>query len=91
MADGTRICKICGKEYPYCFTMTANNGNRWQDVGCCIEHATQYFKEVAIARGELVEDEPAEKKSAPAPKKASSKKAAEVKEDEISEPDIEAE
>lgn len=91
MAEGTRICKICGKEYPYCFTMTANDGNRWQDVGCCIEHATQYFKEVAIARGELKEEAPKPNKQASAPKKESSEKTVEIKEDEISEPDIEAE
>lgn len=60
MEQGTRICKICGKEYPYCATITNVDGNRWQDVGCCIEHATEYFKKVAIARGELVEDEPKE-------------------------------
>lgn len=55
MAKGTRICKICGKEYPYCSTMTVFDGNRWQDVACCIEHATEYFKQVAISRGELKE------------------------------------
>lgn len=59
--QATRICKICGKEYPYCRTEAAGSENRWQDVGCCIEHATQYFKEVAIARGEL----PAEEKQKP--------------------------
>jgi hypothetical protein len=31
--------------------------NRWQDVACCAEHAMQYFKEIAISRGELVEEE----------------------------------
>ena len=58
MAKRTRICKICGKEYPYCSTMTPLDGNRWQDIACCIEHATQYFKEVAIARGEIKEEAP---------------------------------
>ena len=58
MAQGTRICKICGKEYPYCATITNVDGNRWQDVGCCIEHATEYFRQVALARGELKEEEP---------------------------------
>ena len=50
---GTRICKICGKEYEYCTTMTLQNGNRWQDVACCPEHAMEYFRNVAIARGEI--------------------------------------
>ena len=68
MDKNTRICKICGKEYPYCTTITNTVGNRWQDVGCCIEHATEYFKKVAIARGELVEEEPLKKEIKSVPK-----------------------
>jgi len=60
---GTRICKICGKEYPYCKTPNPNNVFRYQDVACCPEHGTQYLREVLIARGELVEGEP--KKASP--------------------------
>ena len=48
---GTRICKVCGKEYEYCKTK-ARGAFQWQDVACCVEHANQYFEEVAIARGE---------------------------------------
>ncbi len=52
MSQGvTRICKVCGKEYPYCHTIT-NDTFRWQDVACCPEHAAEYFERVAIARGE---------------------------------------
>ena len=72
MEKATRICKICGKEYPYCKTEAAIGENRWQDVGCCIEHAMQYFKEVAIARGELPAEE--EKKEEKKPVKAEGKK-----------------
>ena len=75
MAKGTRICKICGKEYPYCTTMTAFDGNRWQDVACCIEHATEYFRQVAISRGELKEEPKKE-----APKNKVTKKNVEIKE-----------
>ena len=57
MAKGIRICKICGEPYEYCYTEVPVGTNRWQDVACCIEHATQYFKEIAISRGELVEEE----------------------------------
>jgi hypothetical protein len=60
---GSRVCKICGKEYPYCKTENPNNVFRYQDVACCPEHGAQYLREVLIARGELVEDEP--KKASP--------------------------
>ena len=51
MADNTKICKICGKEYPACDTII-KGVFRWQDVACCPEHASEYFKLVAEARGE---------------------------------------
>lgn len=50
MAKGTRICKICGKEYPYCKTERRTDIFRYQDVACCVEHGTQYFAEVEAAR-----------------------------------------
>lgn len=50
MVKGTRICKICGKEYPYCKTERGAGIFRYQDVACCVEHGTQYFAEVEAAR-----------------------------------------
>lgn len=55
MGKTTRVCKICGKEYPFCYTVRHDNAFRWQDVACCPEHGTEYFKRVQIARGEYVE------------------------------------
>ena len=52
MAAGTRICKICGKEYPYCKTFNTTNAYRWQDVACCPEHAAIYFTKIAESRNE---------------------------------------
>jgi len=51
MANSTRKCKVCGKEYPYCKT-ELKDGNifRWQDVACCQEHGAEYFALVAKAR-----------------------------------------
>lgn len=49
----TRVCKVCGIEYPYCHTNIASQ-YRWQDVACCPEHATQYFAEVAASRSKPV-------------------------------------
>ena len=54
MGKGTRICKVCGKEYPYCKTeLKIGEIFRWQDVACCAEHGAEYFAEVAAARGEV--------------------------------------
>lgn len=47
MAKGTRICRVCGKEYEYCHSVKTWDGiNRWQDIACCPEHGAQYFAEV---------------------------------------------
>lgn len=65
MPNGTRICKVCGKEYEYCHTIRPSGVFRYQDVACCPEHGAIYLKEVQIARGEIVEE----------PKKQTKKKA----------------
>lgn len=68
--NGTKICKICGKEYEYCKTK-AHGAFRWQDVACCVEHANQYFEEIAISRGEKKpqKDEQVKKQKKEAPAK----------------------
>ena len=53
MVKGTRICKICGKEYPYCKTERGAGIFRYQDVACFVEHGTQYFAEVEAARNPI--------------------------------------
>lgn len=50
MAKGTRKCKICGAEYPYCKTPYVPGTFRYQDVACCAEHGQQYLAEVIKAR-----------------------------------------
>ena len=57
MEKATRICKICGIEYPYCKTNRPSEVFRWQDVACCPEHGAMYFDKVMEARGEKVLDE----------------------------------
>jgi len=52
MPKGTRICKICGREYPYCKTNRPADIFRWQDVGCCVEHAAIYFERIAESRSQ---------------------------------------
>lgn len=53
MATATRICKVCGKEYPYCRTERRVAGLfRWQDVACSVEHGSIYLKDVLASRNE---------------------------------------
>lgn len=56
MPNGTRICKVCGKEYEYCHTVRPYSVFRYQDVACCPEHGAIYLKEVRVARGEIGEE-----------------------------------
>lgn len=51
MATATKICKVCGKEYPYCHSLRLNAGVfRWQDVACSPEHASIYFARIEESR-----------------------------------------
>ena len=50
MPQGTRICKICGKEYSYCKTLKAPEMFRWQDVACCAKHGQEYLKRIIESR-----------------------------------------
>lgn len=52
MPKGTRICKICGKEYEYCKTQRASNIFRWQDVACSYEHGQEYLKQIIRSRSD---------------------------------------
>lgn len=53
MATGLRKCRVCGKEYEYCYTLRRNpNIYRWQDVACCEEHGFEYLKSIMESRGE---------------------------------------
>lgn len=68
MAKGTRICKICGKEYEYCYTNYVAPGVfRWQDVACCEEHGQEYLRKIMVSRGEI-------KAESEEPKRAKAKK-----------------
>lgn len=49
MPSGTRKCKICGCEYPYCKTVTQDRF-RYQDVACSPEHAAEYFRKIELSR-----------------------------------------
>ena len=89
MAKATRICKVCGKEYPYCKTWLSTDKFRWVDVACSQECGIKYFEMIEASRsGKKVEAEPEKKvekvEAKAAEKKAekkSAKKEAEVVED----------
>lgn len=78
MAIGTKVCRVCGREYESCHTLRPNLNSefRWQEVACCPEHGAEYLKRIMISRGQLPAEEKAE-----TPKKRSRKKAAEKDED----------
>lgn len=46
----TKICKICGKEYPFCKTVRPKGTFIYQEVACCEEHAIEYFAKIAASR-----------------------------------------
>lgn len=46
----TKICKICGKEYPFCRTERPKGTFIYQEVACCEEHAIEYFAKIAASR-----------------------------------------
>lgn len=62
--QGTRKCKVCGKEYPYCKTNRPVGISRWQDIACSLEHAAIYFSQIESSRtGENVASEQCEAES----------------------------
>lgn len=64
MAKATKICKVCGKEYPYCKTFRDDDMFRWQDVACCPEHGSEYFAQVlAVRAAKRAKTEPAAQKT----------------------------
>lgn len=50
MATTTKVCRVCGVEYPYCRTARPDGLYRWDNVACCPEHAAVFFARVAAAR-----------------------------------------
>ena len=59
MPKGTRKCKVCGREYPYCQSAQYGGAFRYQDVACCQEHGATYLAMVMEARGLKLQEEPA--------------------------------
>lgn len=57
MAAGTKICKVCGVEYPYCRTASVPGVFRWQDVACCEEHGRIYLEQIIASRSGNKEEE----------------------------------
>ncbi len=50
MPKGTKTCKVCGCEYPYCKTNRPAGVFRYQDVACSPEHGAKYLKEILASR-----------------------------------------
>lgn len=56
MAKGIKVCKICGKEYPFCKTVFKPGVFRWQDVACCEEHGSEYLARIIASRSEATDN-----------------------------------
>ena len=66
MEKTIRVCHVCGKEYPYCWSEHRDKLFCWQDVACCPEHASIYFAEVErIRSGEKPQQDSEKKEEAP--------------------------
>lgn len=50
MPMGTRKCKVCGCEYPYCKTNRPVGIFRYQDVACSPTCGSIYFARIAASR-----------------------------------------
>jgi len=77
MAKGTRICKVCGKEYEYCKTWLSTDKFRYQDVACSPQCGAKYFAEIEASRAKESVDKPEKKQ----PKKMAAE--SQVKEKEV--------
>lgn len=56
-----KVCRVCGKEYPFCKTPNPNNDFRWQDVACSYECGAIYLDMILKSRecgGEASTSEP---------------------------------
>ena len=84
MSKGTKICKVCGKEYPYCKTHRSSDVNRYQDVACSYECGQIYFERIKKSREEPTKavdsDDTSKKKTKKLTKKAESVETSEDKE-----------
>lgn len=57
METGTKICRVCGKEYPCCGGSRPNTSGtfRYKDVACSPECGTIWLERIAASRGEKVQ------------------------------------
>ena len=52
MASAVKICRVCGKEYEACHSLSKNtNTFRWQEVACSAECGATYLDKVNKSRG----------------------------------------
>lgn len=67
MASAVKICRVCGKEYEACHSLSKNtNTFRWQEVACSAECGAAYLDRVNKSRGVSVATKKTkQKKSAP--------------------------
>lgn len=50
MANTTKICRVCGKKYNACRTLSNTGVFRWQDVSCSPECGNIYLAKIIASR-----------------------------------------
>lgn len=55
--SGKKICSICGKEYVPCRSIRPEDPTfNWRVVACSPKCGEEYFRQVAVSRGEISEE-----------------------------------
>ena len=61
-----KICRVCGKEYIPCRSIRpADDVFNWRAIACSPQCGEEYFKQVAIARGDVPPEDPDKNKKKP--------------------------
>ena len=64
--SATKICKICGKEYVPCRSIRPeDNTFNWRVIACSPKCGEEYFRQVAVARGEVSDETESAEAKAP--------------------------
>ncbi len=62
MKSNTMTCRVCGRTYECCRSVSPNNDGvfRWQRVACSPECGAEYLRRISESRGILRKEQPQE-------------------------------
>ena len=85
MATAMLTCRVCGKEYPACYSLRRGDTTfRWQEVSCSPECGAEYLRRILISRGikQPEPEQPVPEESAPRKKRAKKSDAGKAEQEE---------